>query len=370
MYQHYFGFTENPFSIAPDPRFLYMSERHQEALAHLAFGATADSCIILLTGEVGTGKTTICRRFLEGLDRTTEVAIIINPKLTVNELLAAICDEFRIHVSGPPLSARQLLSRLNNHLLQVHAENRQALLVIDEAQHLDRDVLEMLRLLTNLETDRHKLLKIILLGQSELAVMLAQPDLTQISQRITSRYHLHGLQRGDLAGYIRHRIAIAGGGRSRLFTDAAVKAIFEMTNGIPRLINSLCDRALLGAYSEGKERVDRRIVKRAARELFGTRRFKRHVAGVKRIVPITALVIIALATGIWFGTKLTDRPVAEADRLNAEQQHRPAADADDADDPLLRHAGRSGPTRINIGPITVSKDHPSPHRTADDVIHP
>jgi len=381
MYKHYFGLNENPFSIAPDPRYLYMSERHQEALAHLCFGAASDGCIILLTGEVGTGKTTICRRFLDDLDENTDIAIIINPKLTADELLGAICDEFEIDQANTVLSTRQRINLLNDYLLQAHARNRQALLVIDEAQHLDRDVLEMLRLLTNLETDRHKLLKIILLGQSELASMLARPDLSQINQRITSRYHLDGLQRDDLGAYIKHRITVAGGGRSRLFDKNAIKVIYKLTGGIPRLINNLCDRSLLGAYSEGKEQVDQRIVKQAARELFGSQQPQHRPPPRRLLVPLVGLLVAALAVGMWLGSSPSERAPAEPPGAaesaavgNEDAGTLPAHDtydaADDAADPLLQVAGRKGKNHITIGPITVREESSSQHDPGTHVVHP
>lgn len=382
MYKHHFGFNENPFSIAPDPRYLFMSERHQEALAHLSFGAASDGCIILLTGEVGTGKTTICRRFIESLDPTTDVAMVLNPKLTADELLAAICDEFRIDRAPEPSSTRKLLHRLNKFLLQGHANNRQALLIVDEAQHLDRDVLEMMRLLTNLETDRHKLLKIVLLGQSELATLLARPEMRQITQRITSRYHLKGLQRSDLPGYIQHRISVAGGGRTRLFNDAAIKSIFSLTGGIPRLVNSLCDRSLLGAYTEGKTRVDRTIVKRAARELFDAHRVSlRTLPSRPRFLPLAGLLVAVLAVGIWLGSLLVD---LRSDQLGPQKTTSAPAPADpqvssdgdtptpadESDDPLLRLAGQDGDSRIVIGPITVNEKPHNTSQTDSHVVHP
>ena len=300
MYKTYFGFNENPFSIAPDPRYLYMSEMHQEALAHLNYGAVSDGCIILLTGEIGTGKTTICRCFLEQLDQATDVAIILNPKLTANELLGTICDEFEISDRGVEPTVKDHIDRLNDYLLRAHAENRQALLVIDEAQNLERDVLEMLRLLTNLETNRQKLLKIFLLGQSELLFILSRPDLTQISQRITSRYHLKGLMGNDMDAYINHRISVAGGGRARLFHKNAVKRIYALSGGIPRLINSLCDRCLLGAYTEGKERVNEKIVKQAALEIFGEPEVEDKGRGRFRLLSAGAILLACLLIGFWY----------------------------------------------------------------------
>lgn len=312
MYNRYFGFRENPFSIAPDPRFLFMSEMHQDALAHLNFGVSSDGCIVLLTGEIGTGKTTICRCFLEQLDDETDVAVILNPKLSAVELLATICDEFQIPVAGSS-SVKHYIDHLNRFLLQTHAQNRRSLLVIDEAQNLDKDVLEMVRLLTNLETTKRKLLKIYLLGQSELSVILAQPDMTQINQRVTGRFHLKGLQITDMEGYIRHRITIAGGGHARhLFDRKAMRKIHRLSGGIPRLINNLCDRSLLGAYAKEKDTVNEALVKKAADEIFGKNFSSRKIEiSLKSLVAasVTAFLIVV----IWvFTTNEFFRPEPEA----------------------------------------------------------
>lgn len=301
MYNRYFGFKENPFSIAPDPRFLYMSEMHQDALAHLNYGLSPESCIILLTGEVGTGKTTICRCFLEQLDQKTNVAVILNPKLSALELLSAICDEFQIPVKGEHSSVKSHIDSLNRFLLQAHAQDRCCLLIIDEAQNLDPDVLEMVRLLTNLETDQRKLLKIYLFGQSELSAILARPDMAQIDQRITVRCHLKGLEPDDMSRYINHRVIIAGGGENRtLFDPGAIKKIHRLSGGIPRLINTICDRSLLGAYSEGKTTVKAAIVKKAGRELSGGGTAKQnswHVLRILITISVTACIVVALSAG-------------------------------------------------------------------------
>ncbi len=267
MYTQYFGLTEKPFSIAPDPHFLYLSELHREALAHLLYGIERGGCLVLLTGEVGTGKTTVSRCLVEQLPEATDIALILNPKLTVFELLTTICEELGIAGIEAQGSVKHPIDALNRHLLNNHAKGRNTVLIIDEAQDLDPDILEQLRLLTNLETDKEKLLKIILIGQPELRETLNRPGLTQINQRITSRYHLLPLQEQDVFAYITHRCKIAGTGRASLFSDKAVKRIHKLSQGIPRLINLLCDRALLGAYVEGKDQVDRDIVDRAGREV-------------------------------------------------------------------------------------------------------
>jgi general secretion pathway protein A len=269
MYTQYFGLTEKPFSIAPDPHFLYLSELHREALAHLLYGIESDGCLVLLTGEVGTGKTTASRCLIDQLPETTDIALILNPKLTVIELLTTICEELRIAGIEPHDSVKHYIDILNRHLLEAHARGRNTVLIIDEAQDLDTDMLEQLRLVTNLETHKEKLLKIILLGQPELRQLLDRPEFSHVSQRITSRYHLLPLKEQDVFAYVEHRIKVAGGGRARLFSDKALKRVYELSQGIPRLINVLCDRALLGAYVEEKDQVDPGIVNRAGSEVLG-----------------------------------------------------------------------------------------------------
>ncbi len=270
MYNNYFGLAETPFSIAPDPRYLYMSERHREALAHLLYGINSDGCFVLLTGEVGTGKTTVCRCLLEQMPENCDVAFIFNPKLTVEELLATICKEFGIPSPQGGGSAKAYVDRLNEYLLDAHAKGRKAVLIIDEAQNLGVEVLEQMRLLTNLETNRRKLLQIILLGQTELREMIARPALRQLAQRITARYHLAPLSKREVSAYVAHRLAISGA-RARLFPVSTIGMLCRLSGGIPRLINVLCDRALLGAYIEGEATVSRRILGKAAREVLGER---------------------------------------------------------------------------------------------------
>lgn len=265
MYRDYFGLKELPFSIAPDPRYLYMSERHKEALAHLLYGVSGQGGFVVLTGEVGTGKTTICRCFLQQVPENTDVAFIVNPKLSARELLANICDEFGIkHPNGASIKIYNDL--ISHYLLQAHSEGRHTVLVIDEAQNLRIDVLEQLRLLTNLETSEKKLLQIILLGQPELQAMLAQQELRQLAQRITARYHLKALNREEVTAYIRYRLAVAGQ-KQDLFQASAIKTIFRKSGGIPRLINLVCDRALLGAYSENATTVAASNIKQAFKEI-------------------------------------------------------------------------------------------------------
>ncbi len=274
MYAAYYGLKKEPFSIAPDPRLLFMSERHREALAHLLYGVQGGGGFVLLTGEIGTGKTTVCRSFLEQVPAHVNLAYIFNPKLTVVELLETVCHEFHVEVprrdQSPP-TVKDYLDPLNAFLLQEHAAGRNNVLVIDEAQNLSADVLEQLRLLTNLETSERKLLQIILIGQPELREMLARPELEQLAQRVIARYHLQALTEPETALYIRHRMEVCGLEGPLPCDRAALRRIHAATGGVPRRINRLCDRALLGAYAGGQGVVTRAIVQRAAQEVFPAR---------------------------------------------------------------------------------------------------
>jgi general secretion pathway protein A len=268
MYLEHFGLKETPFSIVPDPRYLYMSKGHREALAHLRYGINNNAGFVMLTGEVGAGKTTICRSLLKQMPQDIETAFILNPRLSVEELLASVCDEFRIDYPKGNTSVKVFVDGINEYLLSVHRSGRRAVLIIEEAQNLSPGVLEQLRLLTNLETERRKLLQIILLGQPELRDMLNRPELRQLSQRITARYHLGPLSSGELDAYIVHRLAVAGG-EVRLFPPSLMPKLFRLSNGIPRLINVICDRALLGACVQGRHVVSRNTMIRAAAEVSG-----------------------------------------------------------------------------------------------------
>lgn len=268
MYKKHFGLSDLPFSIAPDPRFLYMSDQHREALAHLVYGVTTDGGFVLLTGEVGTGKTTVCRCLLEQVPEGTDIAFILNPRVTVEELLASICDELGVRYPEGTASNKVFIDRINAFLLDAHARNRKTVLVIEEAQNLSPEVLEQVRLLTNLETNDRKLLQIIMLGQPELRDMLAKSDLRQLSQRITARYHLGPLSKQEVSAYVTHRLSLAGV-REHLFSRPAMQLLCRLSNGVPRLVNLLCDRALLGAYVQDKNVVDRKTLEKAAEEILG-----------------------------------------------------------------------------------------------------
>lgn len=280
MYSHHFGLTQDPFSIAPDPRYLFMSERHREALAHLLYGVSAPDGsgggsgggFVLLTGDIGTGKTTICRCFLEQIPPGCHVAYIFNPKLTVTELLQSVCQEFRLTVppaaSNPP-TVKHYIDALNAFLLQSHAAGQSCVLIIDEAQNLQPELLEQLRLLTNLETNQRKLLQIVLIGQPELRTLLARPELEQLAQRVIARFHLDALTDRETTQYIGHRLAVAGHSGALPFDARALARIHRLARGVPRRINLLCGRSLLGAWANGLHRVDRAVVEQAAVEVFG-----------------------------------------------------------------------------------------------------
>lgn len=257
-----------PFSITPDPAYLYMSPRHQEALGHLLYGTGQYGGFVQLTGEVGTGKTTVVRTLLEQRLEGVDVAMIHNPRLGELEFVQTLCDELGITYARSDVTLKHLVDALNGHLLRVHAGGRRTVLIIDEAQNLPFEVLEQVRLLTNLETAKEKLLRIMLVGQPELAELLAQPNLRQLASRITARYHLTPLDETETREYIRHRLSVAGS-QQALFSDGAITDIQRYSRGVPRLINILCDRALLGAYSHNLHQVSSAIVRGAVAEALG-----------------------------------------------------------------------------------------------------
>jgi len=271
MYLSFFGLNEKPFAITPDPRYLYLSERHAEALAHLLYGINEAGGFVQLTGEVGTGKTTIVRSLLAQTPKNAEIALILNPKMTAPEFLLTICEELGIGVPDSALgSLKDLVDILSEYLLRAHAAGQRVVLVVDEAQNLSPEVLEQVRLLTNLETNTQKLLQIILIGQPELRELLSRNELRQLAQRITGRYHLNPLSHEETAAYVRHRLRVAGA-TTDIFAPQALNAVFGLSQGVPRVINVICDRALLGAYSLDRHRVTPSLVRSAAAEVFGRR---------------------------------------------------------------------------------------------------
>lgn len=324
MYNAYFRLNESPFSIAPDPRFLFMSARHREALAHLMYGVSGEGGFVVLTGEVGTGKTTICRCLLDQVPADCDVAFIVNPGLSAVEMLGAICDE--LHIGYPDnLNIKGYVDRFNAYLLKANAAGRKTVLIIDEAQVLDPKVLELLRLLTNLETSRRKLLQIVLLGQPELLTLLERSDMRQVAQRVVARYHLQHLSKVEVSAYVAHRLSVAGS-MGKLIPESLMGQLYRRTGGVPRLINLVCDRALLGAFVEGKPVVTGPILARAAAEVLGTRKSR-----MPQIAAIAAGLLAAAGIGAWYALHRADvattaqmpqdnPPQAVASAVNAPRQ--------------------------------------------------
>jgi general secretion pathway protein A len=269
MYLSFFGLAEKPFAITPDPRYLYLSARHADALAHLVYGINEAGGFIQLTGEVGTGKTTTIRSLLARAPKDAEIALILNPRLSAVDFLRSLCEELGLGCAeSEQASPKELVDQLNRYLLRAHAQGQRVVLIVDEAQNLSPEVLEQIRLLTNLETETQKLLQIILIGQPELRRLLAREDLRQLAQRITGRYHLDPLSREETFAYIRHRLRVAGA-TADLFTRGALREIYRVSHGIPRVINIISDRALLGAYTQDLHQVPASLVRRAGIEVFG-----------------------------------------------------------------------------------------------------
>jgi general secretion pathway protein A len=294
MYQGYFGLNSAPFSIVPDHRVVYMSASHKEAVAHLLYSVRQSGGFVQLTGEVGTGKTTVCRYLLQHLPEEVDVALLVNPRISEKELLGAICDELGIrHFKGHSL--RELINRLNLHLLKAHAAGRFTVLIIDEAQNLSREVLEQVRLLTNLETSTHKLLQIILIGQPELVNLLGRHDLRQLSQRIVGRFRLKPLNLKETREYIQYRLRQAGCERP-LFTRPATRRIHRLSGGIPRLINVLCDASLMSAFSNDSDRVRRGTVSKVAKDVLAEQPGRSRLGGLFRfsLVPVVLILLAVL----------------------------------------------------------------------------
>jgi len=300
MYLSFFGLTEKPFAITPDPRYLYLSERHAEALAHLLYGINESGGFIQLTGEVGTGKTTVVRTLLSRVPHHADVAVILNPRVTPVEFLLTICEELGLEISGADRSSvKEMIDALNRRLLAAHAEGRRIIVIVDEAQNLSADTLEQVRLLTNLETPTQKLLQIILIGQPELRVLLDRTDLRQLAQRITGRYHLEPLSREETSGYVRHRLRVAGA-VDEIFTPSALTEVHRVSQGIPRVINVSCDRALLGAYTQETRKVTAALVRRAAGEVYGRRFVPSWLAWIAGTLGVASVAALAIA-GWQFG---------------------------------------------------------------------
>jgi len=350
MYLTFFGLNEKPFAITPDPRYLYLSERHAEALAHLLYGINEAGGFVQLTGEVGTGKTTIVRSLLAQTPKNAEIALILNPRMTAPEFLLTICEELGIGVqNSAPGSLKDLVDILSYYLLHAHAAGKRVVLVVDEAQNLSPDVLEQVRLLTNLETNTQKLLQIILIGQPELRELLARNELRQLAQRITGRYHLNPLSREETSAYVRHRLRVAGA-TTDILAPAALNEVFRLSQGVPRVINVICDRALLGAYSLDRHRVTTTLVRNAAVEVFG-RRFTPHWLPWALTAGIAAVLIVA-TVALWnlqpWGTRpgaarvpRGDAAVAAAVAAPAQAVTRPAPPAPRLGELLAQYAAET-----------------------------
>jgi general secretion pathway protein A len=349
MYLEHFNLSKRPFSITPNPLFLYMSPSHREALAHLLYGLGEGGGFVQLTGEVGTGKTSLCRCLLEQVPDNVDLAVVFNPKVTAYELIAAVCDELRIQYDEKDDSIKKLTDVLNRYLLEAHARGRRTVLIIDEAQNLSPDVLEQVRLLTNLETSTQKLLQIVLIGQPELRTLLQREDMRQLAQRVTARYRLAPLNREETGAYIRHRLHVSGA-TQRIFKKSAVNRIYKLSGGIPRLINVLCDRALLGAYTEGKSQVDRKVIRQAADEVLADELPRSRARFRPRwsvLVPMVAMLAVVALYAWWqrpqFGTWL--------ERATAQSPAVLAASEVPVDEPSLRETPAS-PAETVPEPIT------------------
>ena len=330
MYRNFFSLSELPFSISPDPKYLFMSERHKEALSHLTYGLGEVGGFALLTGEVGTGKTTVSRCLMEQLPENTQAAFILNPTLSSQELLATICDQFKIRYRKSDASLKILTDKISEKLLKNHENDINTLLIIDEAQHLQPEVLEQLRLLTNLETNTKKLLQVILIGQPELQQLLQRRDLRQLAQRITARYHLMPLTKPELQQYIEHRLQVANCARP-LFDRAALAKLHQFSQGIPRLINLLCHSALMLAYNQNDSVVNKKTVIAAAQRALGDElNHRQNNTGSNKTLLITAaLSITAFATlaGFWWGQTQTSQQAETVESVAMESIKKPVSNA-------------------------------------------
>ncbi len=355
MYNKYFGLIESPFALTPDPRFLFLSHRHKEALAHLLYGMGEMGSFVLLTGEVGTGKTTLCRSLLEQVPEGVEVALVLNPKQTALELVGSVCDELDVSYPVGTESLKVLVDQLNLHLLETHSRGGRTVLIIDEAQNLSTDVLEQIRLLTNLETTKQKLLQILLIGQPELQDMMARPELRQLGQRITARYHLTPLLPSETSAYVQHRLEVVGCKRE-LFSKAALRKVHRLSGGVPRLINIICDRALLGAYAKKLDRIDPGLVRRSASEVMGLGRQSRHRWLMRSALAVLVLMLLGA------GWKFLQWPNLLGDVLETRKGTKTASQA-----PVIKRKAKDVSPGPRPGPKETKKEGaPSKDLGADE----
>ena len=371
MYNAYFNFKEAPFSIAPDPRYLYMTGQHREALAHLVYGLNSEGGCILLTGEVGTGKTTVCRCLLEQIPEHTNIALVVNPKVTAIELLESICDELKIEYPAENNTIKTYIDRINVFLIEANARNEKTVLIIDEAQNLDDTVLEQLRLLTNLETNQRKLLQIIILGQPELLDILSRPEMRQLAQRITARFHLNALSRNEVKAYINHRLAIAGQ-NAQLFPDHTISQLYRLSKGIPRLLNVLCDRSLLGTYVQNKPVVDTKTLSTAAKEVFGELKQVQNKSKLGRVLRIAAIATIIAITTTLVVILLNDSAVKTPANIkgnnNSTTQVKTIPEITDPERLSIQEADLTQASSEALDPITATAPETNPDKPTSDPI--
>ena len=308
MYTSFFNLRENPFSLTPDPRYLYLSPQHRAAMNHLIYGIHEKKGFILITGGIGTGKTTICRSIIKKLDPSVQTALILNPFLSDIELLETILQEFGIPFDGPERTKKNFIDAMNGFLLKNFTAGRNAVVFIDEAQNLPRATLEQIRMLSNLETEQEKLIQIVLVGQPELQEILASPTLRQINDRIMLRYHLEPINRENVRHYIEHRLSVAGVDGQLSFDDGAFEKIYEFSRGYPRRINAICDRALLVAYTENSRHIEKETILNAMNDMNASYMTGGQTApsrGKRWLVPVLILVFaVIVAAGVIYGSQL------------------------------------------------------------------
>lgn len=308
MYTSYFGFKENPFNLTPDPRYLFLSPHHKEALDHILYGVNERKGFVVITGGIGTGKTTLCRAFLSQLDNSVKSALIFNSFITEQELLEIMIKEFGIDPEVVAGTKKEYIDKINEFLLKTFSVGGNAVLVIDEAQNLSQTVLEQIRMLSNLETEKDKLIQIVLVGQPELRDLLTSSSLRQLNERIMVRYELRPLDRKDVQGYVEHRLVVGGGKGDLRFTNAAFKAIYKYSQGNPRRINAVCDRALLIAYANEKHTISKGMVRKAIEDIHGDLTVRHEVKdwSLRRVISSAVLLLLLIMVAGFAGWNFRD----------------------------------------------------------------
>ncbi len=360
MYTSYFGFKENPFSLTPDPNYLYLSRNHKEAFDHLLYGINERKGFIVITGGIGTGKTTLCRALLGTLDSSTKTALIFNAYISDMELLRTINQELGVGEEVPGQSKKDYIDSLNRFLLETFSRDGNAVLLIDEAQNLSPAVLEQIRMLSNLETEKEKLVQIVLAGQSELRELLSSPSLRQLDERIMVRYNLEPLAKNDVQGYVEHRLVVAGGKGNVQFTKGALEAIYGYSQGNPRRINGVCDRALLIAYSRDEFTISKRTVQKAIEDICGDvtlePRLKRGWSQ-KRVGSLSVLLLLLLIIVAAFGGWNFRKEISAL--ISGDVTVREARE----EDKFIPHRGTAGPTKA-VFPVPNDKLLPNNQEVA------